>query len=270
MIRAPISDRQRIALGVAAVAAILVAYTVVAHVRHLDNAADRIVPTWTQLWAGIVRITTLDPDDHVRYIVADSSATGLRFLLGFGISVIASFVIGVAMGCFRRVRALLLPALSALARIPPTAVTAVIMAMVGTGMTFFQFAIAFGVFPILAESICLAVDDVPDELIQKSYTLGASQGEVIGNVIVPQILPKVLDAIRLQIGPALVYLISAELLAADMGFGYRIRRFGRLAQMDIVFPYLAALAVFGLVVTAAFAWIRVKRCPWYQPTKEGA
>lgn len=268
MIRAPITERRRIALGVLAVVALLATYTVVAYLRHRTNGADRIVPTWTQLADGLRRVVVEDPDEHVRYLVGDSWATGVRYALGFGCSAIAAFVVGIIMGCFRHIRAVLLPILAACARIPQPAMVAVIMVMVGTDMLFFQFAIAFGVFPILAESVCLAVDDVPDELIHKTYTLGATRWEVIWNLIVRQTFPKVLDAIRLQVGPALVYLIMAESLAADVGFGCRIRRFARLAQMDVVFPYLALLAVFGFALDKALRILCERCCPWHQPTKE--
>ena len=58
----------------------------------------------------------------------------------------------------------------------------------------------------------ITVREVPQELIDKSYTLGASNLEVVWCVIVRFILPKLLDAIRLQIGPAMVYLIAAEMV----------------------------------------------------------
>ena len=84
--------------------------------------------------------------------------------------------------------------------------------------------------------------EVPSEVIDKSYTLGASHCEVIWNVIVPQIIPKFLDTVRLQIGPAVVYLIAAEMLKGDAGFGYRIRMRQRVTDMSVVYTYLALLS----------------------------
>ena len=45
------------------------------------------------------------------------------------------------------------------------------------------------------------------------------------------VLPKLLEATRLMIGPAMVYLIAAEMLFGDVGFGYRIRIQSKLLNM---------------------------------------
>ena len=67
------------------------------------------------------------------------------------------------------------------------------------------------------------MQNYPNELRYKAYTLGASHAEVITTAIVPGVLPKVFDLAILMIGPALVYLIAAEQIVAGEGFGYRIR-----------------------------------------------
>jgi NitT/TauT family transport system permease protein len=83
-------------------------------------------------------------------------------------------------------------------------------------------------------------------------------------VIFPTTLPRVIDAIRLSIGPAMVYLLAAELLVSDVGFGYRIRLLSRRLDMEVVYPYLALLAVFGLFMDYALRWAQRKLCPWFQ------
>ena len=112
----------------------------------------------------------------------------------------------------------------------------------------FVMMIIFGIMPPMAISISLAVRDVPSELIEKSYTLGASNMEAVWSVVFKIILPKFMDSIRLQIGAAMVYLIAAEMLVSDVGFGYRIRLQMKLLNMDVVFPYLAILAGFGFLM----------------------
>ena len=105
--------------------------------------------------------------------------------------------------------------------------------------------IALGVMPTLAQSVFLAVKEVPVELRYKGYTLGASHMEVIWNIISRQVLPKLIDAVRLQVGPAMVFLIAAEMVVGDVGFGYRIRLEFKKLNMNVVYPYLALLAIFG-------------------------
>ena len=93
--------------------------------------------------------------------------------------------------------------------------------------------------------------------------LGASQFEIVWNVIFWEVLPKVIDAIRLQIGPAMVFLIAAEMVVGDVGFGYRIRLQSRLLHMNVVYPYLLYLAVFGFGIDWALRQLQHKLCRWY-------
>ena len=80
--------------------------------------------------------------------------------------------------------------------------------------------------------------------------------------------PKLLDALRLVIGPALVYLIAAEMVVGDVGFGYRIRLQSKLLNMSVVYPYLALLAAFGFGMDYALKRLQRKLCPWYEGSRE--
>ncbi|MBT8339010.1 MAG: ABC transporter permease subunit, partial [Desulfatitalea sp.] len=198
-----------------------------------------------------------------RWIAVDSRATLWRLFLGLGLGIAGALLIGLLMGCFAVVEALLAPPLSLLAKVPPTAALAVFFVLVGTDTHMFVAMIAFGVLPTLSQSIYLAVREIPNESLDKAHTLGASQMELIWNIIFQHILPKVFDAIRLQIGPAMVYLIAAEMVVGDVGFGYRIRLQSRLLNMNVVYTYLALLAAFGFGMD--FVLRRVQRAffPWY-------
>ena len=127
--------------------------------------------------------------------------------------------------------------------------------------------VGFGLIPALAERIHLAIRDVPDEIIYKSYTLGASHLEVVLNIIFRQILPRIIDGVRAQFGPTMVYLIAAEMLCADQGFGFRIRLQSRQVNMDIVFPYIIVLAIFGFIMTSGAKYLQKWLCPWFVATK---
>ncbi len=124
--------------------------------------------------------------------------------------------------------------------------------------------IVFGVLPSLSQTVYLAAKyDVPDELIYKAYTLGASQMEIVWNVLFKHILPKVLDGIRLQVGPAMVFFIAAEWMVGHAGFGYRIKLQQRKVDMRVVYVYLAFLGAAGFTIDSSLIWLRRRLCPWY-------
>jgi len=238
-------------------------YTWLSHRQHVKNPTDTTMPSWSQMAQGVHKAVRVDPRAEHRWIVADSAATGKRLAMGLAFGVLGALVLGLAMGTFAVAEAFWTPPLSLLAQIPPTAALAVFFVMVGTDTEMYVTMIAFGVLPILAQVVYLGVRAVPDEELHKAYTLGASHAEVIVNVVLPRILPQVIDAVRLQVGPAMVYLIAAEMVCADVGFGYRIRLMFKLLNMNVVYPYLAVLAAFGFVVNWGLRLLQRKVCPWY-------
>ena len=264
MIRGSIPRGQRMVLGILSTLLCLGGYAYLAHRQHVNNPDDTTIPSYSQLRDGMDIAFSPHPRSGERWIVVDSGATLSRLFLGLLAGVVGAVSIGVLMGCFPRFEALTMPPLSFLAKIPPTAALAVFFVMVGTGREMYVAMIAFGILPILAQSIYLAVIEIPEELLNKAATLGASKSELIWNVVVRIILPKMIDAIRLQIGPAMVYLIAAEMVCGDMGFGYRIRLQSRLLNMNVVYPYLVFLSGFGFMMDYGLRKLQQASCPWFE------
>ena len=262
MIRQPIDLRSRILLGVLSFVALLVGYAWLSHRAHVENPRNKTLPNFSQLREGWSRIA--EGEGGIDF-VADFRASASRLAVGVGAGVLLAFVVGLAMGCFPLVEAVLMPPIAFFAKIPPTAMLAVYFVFFGvTGIQIFVALIAFGIFPTLAQSITQAAQkDVDDHTLYKSYTLGASHFEVVWKVVLPQILPRIIENVRLQIGPAMVFLIAAEFALADQGFGYTLRIQSRLQNMNIVYTYLAILAFAGLTIDWLLTTVRRKVCPWF-------
>jgi ABC-type nitrate/sulfonate/bicarbonate transport system permease component len=267
MIRRPIKRASAIVLGLVSVVLMLAAYTVLSQRQHAKNPTDTTMPTWGQLGEGVKTAFEVNRRSEDRWVWEDAKATAGRLFLGLTIGVAGGVMLGMAMGCVSPLEAFFYPALSLLAKIPPTAALAVFFVLVGTGMNMYVAMIAFGILPTLAMTVFLAVKEFPEELQYKAYTLGASHLEVVWTIIFRQVLPKLIDALRLVIGPAMVFLIAAEMLVGDVGFGYRIRLQSKLLNMSVVYPYLALLAGFGYLVDHGLSQLRKRCCPWYEPQR---
>ena len=264
MIRRPIQRATGIFLGIFALAVFLAGYTWMAHRQHLENPNDTTIPTWSQIKEGIITAFEVNKRSDERWIVVDAKASATRLFLGLASGAAGAFIIGMLMGCFTSFEAFFHPPLSFLAKIPPTGAMAVFFVLVGMDLSMFVSIIAFGIIPTLALTVFLAVKEFPEELQFKAYTLGASHSEVVWTILFPFVLPKLLDAMRLMIGPALVYLIAAEMLVGAEGFGYRIRLQSKLLDMSVVYPYLALLAAFGFAMDYGLRLLQRKLCPWFE------
>jgi NitT/TauT family transport system permease protein len=281
-IRRHISSRREWMLGVAGVACLVGIYWGLSIRQHRINPTNTTIPTFRQMWHGVQEVTTpkvnalkaeLGIEDKktswekVRSTMffQDFTATYSRLLLGLGLGCMASILLGLYMGCYDGFAALLLPSLSYLAKVPGTAMLAIFFAIAGTGELMYISMIAFGVLPTLTQAIFLAArDDIHHEEVDKAYTLGGKNNELTWEVVFMQILPKILDNICLQIGPAMVYLIAAEMLNGQVGMGYQIRTQQKLLNMNIVYDYILFLGATGLLMTHGMTLIRERLCPWFE------
>lgn len=281
-IRQPINSYWKWALGVAGIACLCLVYESMSYAQHKRNPADTTIPNLTQMIHGLVQVCTpkddelkaafgIEDDSETVFtkitntrLYEDTVATYGRLFKGLLWGCLLSFVIGIFMGCYEWLAALLLPPLSFLSKVPGTAMLAVFFVIVGTGEGMFTAMIGFGVLPTLTQSIYLAAkNELHEEEINKAYTLGASNFEVIWNVVVRQTMPSVLDNVRLQIGPAMVYLIAAEMLVGQVGMGYQIRMQQRLLNMAVVYDYIILLGASGLLMDRGMTALRKWFCPWY-------
>ncbi|OGX11626.1 MAG: hypothetical protein A2351_02155 [Omnitrophica bacterium RIFOXYB12_FULL_50_7] len=263
MIGKPLSPSVFFFVMVLSFSVLLGGYTYLAREQHKINPLDKTIPTWSQLGQGVVKIVVLDHRSGKRWIVEDSAESGKRLFLGFFWGILGAILIGLLIGCFQLLEAAFAPPLAILAKLPPTAALALFFVMLGTGTGMYVGIIVVGLLPALAQSIYLSIKAIPTELINKALTLGASRTELVWNIIIRYIFPNILDSIRLQIGPALVYLIAAEYACAQIGFGYRIRLQARLVNMDVVYPYLALLILFGFFMDWLLKKAQAKWCAWY-------
>jgi NitT/TauT family transport system permease protein len=122
----------------------------------------------------------------------------------------------------------------------------------------------FGVAPFLIRDLALKVGDLPREQLIKAQTLGASTWQIIVRVVLPQMLPRLIDAVRLSLGPAWLFLISAEAIAATEGLGYRIFLVRRYMAMDVILPYVAWITLLAFLSDVGLRWINARFFPWLQ------
>ena len=231
------------------------------------SAVDRTMPTWSSLFHdGLVRVLSpqgLNKDEY--WLWEDSYATAFRLVCGLVTGVLLSIVIGILMGSFSACEAFFVAPLSFLAKIPPTAMLPVFFVLSSSiSLKMYVTIIAFGTVPTLAQAIYQsAKKDVPENLVYKAYTLGASNAELVWNVIFKQVMPRLIDAVRLQIGPVMVLLVAAEWVVASEGFGYRLRLFYQRVDMSVIYLYLIILGAAGYTFDYLLILLRRKVCPWF-------
>jgi NitT/TauT family transport system permease protein len=248
-------------LAVAPFALVIAVYLVTAHQRHKENPQDKLVPTLSEMGRGFYS-TAFEPDRKDEYrLLVDTLASGRRFLISVALMSIA-VLIGLHMGLLPYVEKLLLRFVVFFDKIPALAVLPILFIVFGLGELSKIALIVIGVFPTITLDTYLRAKAVPREQITKGLTLGASDFEVAYHIVLPQILPAVLDTIRLNFKAVILFLIAGESLAATAGLGYRIFVVRRYIAMDIIIPYVIWMSLLAYAADLAVRWYVRRRYQW--------
>jgi NitT/TauT family transport system permease protein len=81
--------------------------------------------------------------------------------------------------------------------------------------------------------------------------------------VLPQILPRLIDSLQLQLGPAWLFLIAAEAIASDSGLGYRVFLVRRYLSMDVIIPYVIWITFLAFLMDAGLSLLQRKLFPWF-------
>jgi len=250
-----------ILLSVLLFLACLLAYMVTAHIRHKENPKDKVVPTISKMIEGIDR-TAFEPDRDGEYrLWVDTYASGKRFLIS-AVFLLFAVLLGLNMGVFPYVEKLFLNFMLFFDKIPALAILPILFIIFGLGEVSKIALILLGVFPTIALDTYLRAKAVPTQQIIKGFTLGASDQEVAYRIVLPQIVPEVLDTIRLNFKAMILFLIAGESLAATVGLGYRIFVVRRYIAMEIIIPYVIWMSLLAFACDRLLRMWIDKRYAW--------
>ncbi|MCX7283422.1 MAG: ABC transporter permease [Novosphingobium sp.] len=258
-----IGRRQAFALGAAPIVLLAIGYMVAAAQRHALNAADKILPLPSAMASAVWKMMQ-QPDVLSGNLVfwADTLASLQRLGLGLGIATLMALLVGLLLGVLPPVRAMFGPLVTGIAVIPPIALLPILFIALGLGETAKVALIVIGIAPVMVRDVAGHVGALPREQIVKAQTLGAGSWQIMLRVALPQALPRLLVALKLALGPAWVFLISAEAIASDVGLGYRIFLVRRYLAMDVIIPYVAWIALLAIVMDVAIGKISRNAFPW--------
>jgi NitT/TauT family transport system permease protein len=159
-------------------------------------------------------------------------------------------------------RASLAPFVAAVSLIPPLAILPILFIVVGLGEVAKVTLIVIGVAPVIVRDLAMRAAELPNEQIIKAQTLGASTWQLVLRVVLPQLWPRLIDALRLCLGSAWLFLIAAEAIASTEGLGYRIFLVRRYLAMDVILPYVAWITLLAFSMDWLLKVLRAKAFAW--------
>jgi ABC-type nitrate/sulfonate/bicarbonate transport system permease component len=201
-------------------------------------------------------------------IWTDIQVSGLEFLIGYGAAVVIGVPLGILMGWYSRLDAVLDPFVSALYATPRIALLPLVMIWFGIGIMS-KVAIVFlgAIFPILVNTIT-GVRTVNADFVKVARSFGSSDRQMFLTVALPSSVPLLLTGLRLGIGHALIGIVVGEMYGATHGLGFLIATAGARFQTDKVMVGIIIIAAAGVAMTELLRLIE-RRFERWRPSVGG-
>ena len=228
---------------------------------------------WTALAAsGLVsRVFLPGPLDVLRRVaswfsdddlIGDIWISFCRVFAGWALSAVVALPLGLLIGTYRSVQALLEPLTDFIRYMPAVAFIPLVMLWVGIDEGAKVAIIFIGTFFQMVLMVAEDTRRVPMAQIEAAQTMGATRMEIIERVIIPSARPALVDTLRITMGWAWTYLVVAELVAANSGLGYAIVKAQRFLQTDKIFAGIILIGAIGLAMDQCFRWLHRAAFPW--------
>lgn len=253
----------RLLLAVLALVLLLLVYSAGSAARLGENPDDKLLPSLAQMADAVHHMAFVQDERTGDYLMwADTLVSLQRLALGLGLAALVGLGLGIAAGTFPLLGASLSPLLAVVSVIPPLAILPILFIVFGLDELSKVMLIAIGVAPLLARDLEQRAREIPHEVMVKAQTLGANSWTIVLRVVLPPLFSRLLVSLRLMLGAAWLFLISAEAISATAGLGYRIFLLRRYMAMDVILPYVAWITLLAWLMDAALKRLNAWWFPW--------
>jgi NitT/TauT family transport system permease protein len=258
----------------------IVAYFYVSAQRHRDNPDDRVMPTISQMVQAFQDAALKPAEDEeaqdnapqtrfgqirASMLWKDTTATSRRFLVSV-VLLFPAVLIGLHMAMFPYIGAFFLRFFQFFDKIVALSLLPIIFIAFGIDELSKIMLIVIGVTPTIILDTFNLTKSVPSEQVVKAFTLGAGDFAITYRIVFKQILPRVLNSIRLNLKAVMLFLFAGEMIASTDGLAYRIALLRRHMGMDTIIPYVLWVALLLFLVDLGMNLLNRKLHPWFRET----
>jgi ABC-type nitrate/sulfonate/bicarbonate transport system permease component len=185
-----------------------------------------------------------------------------RLLLGYAFGAGVGVLFGVIMGLSRTARSSLDGILTCLYMVPKLAILPLLLLLFGLGETPKILMIAITVFFFMWLTSMAAFMSTPRGYDETARSFGANKWQRFRHVQLPAALPAIFVGLRLNIGVALLMVVSVEFVASSNGIGWLIWNSWTLLATRQMYAGIVAVSVTGVILTMLVRAIGRIMLPW--------
>ena len=172
-----------------------------------------------------------------------------RIVLGFLLGGVPAIVIGIAMGIWRPVSALVDPLIVATYPIPKSSLLPLILLIFGLGEMSKVMMVAIGVFYPMAINATAGVLQINQIYLDVGKSFKASPWDTFRTIALPGALPFIMTGVKLGAGLALILIAIAEMVGAKSGIGFMIWSAWETFAVAKMYVGLFVIALIGFAIS---------------------
>ena len=185
-----------------------------------------------------------------------------RVLVALALGILIGVPLGIYMGVSRFFKSFFDPMIELYRPVPPLAWAPLILTIFGIqddGKIFLLFMVAFAIMVISART---GASGTQLSKIRASHSLGASNRQILKNVILPNALPEILTGARIAIGVCWGTLVAAEMLAGTTGIGFIENVARTVSDYELIWVTILIMGLLGLAFDLFMRLMIAKLIPW--------
>ena len=201
-------------------------------------------------------------------LAINTGLTMYRALVGFLISAVLGILIGALMSRNVIANWFFDPIVSVGFPMPKIAFLPVVILWLGVyDVSKITIVVIDAIFPVLAATV-LAIRGVERELIWSARNMGASDRELMWQVVLPAALPQIMTGLQVALPISMIVAVVAEMLMGGYGLGGAMMTASRFADSRGVFAGIVEIAIVGYVLIKLMAMLRRRLLIWHQEANE--
>lgn len=181
-------------------------------------------------------------------LLDDFLATLFRIIKGFLIGSLIGIVLGIIIGLSPVADRLSKILVAVFRPIPIIALIPILILWMGIGEGSKVTVIVLGTFWALMLNTISGIKSIDPKLLELCRMLRKGKAKTIFGVIIPSAFPSIYTGIRLAASSSLAMSITAEMLAAQKGIGYRIMYARNMALPGVMFVGIIELGLLGMII----------------------
>ena len=244
------------ALGVVLFLALWQAYVVFFHV------SIAVLPSPVQIAQSFV-------DDRAT-LLSQGWVTLQECIYGFALAFIVGVPIAFAIANSPVLNRMFYPLLIAMQSVPKVALAPIILVWLGTGIESklaLVWLVAF--FPIVVDT-ATGLRTTPVNLIELATSLRATRMQIFIKIQMPAALPHIVSGAKIAVTLAVIGAVIGEFVGSNEGLGNLLLVANSQLNTPLAFAALISLALLGLLLYLAVAFVELALRPWMPHTAEMA